>query len=338
MKTNGKIGDNYRIRLNGIENGMVRQNSVEELPAETVQPSYFITNMSCSPTTNADILSIPYLQPIPYAVYPDPDQNRIVITLFGAKTSSTWISHRKGRKIIDKITWQQTTPETYEVYVNLKTSNIWGYDIRPEGKQLVLRIKYPPKFNVENTNPFSGLKIAIEAGHGGQSTGAVGLSGLLEKDINLDLSFKLGEVCESMGAEILQVRDTDRSMSLITKRDIARFSDADILISIHANAAGTSRGYLRVPGTSTYYHNPFWAPLAETIYDRLLELGLEEFGVVGSFNYTVTRVSQMPSILVEQAFMTHAEDEEKLADEDFRQQMAVKIADGIIDYLKYMNE
>lgn len=127
------------------------------------------------------------------------------------------------------------------------------------------------------------------------------------------------------------------TIGLLEKRKKAILSDADILISIHANAAGTSRGYLRVPGTSTYYHNPFWAPLAENVYERLLELGLAEFGVVGSFNYTVIRVSQMPTILVEQAFMTHAEDEEKLADPEFRQKMANKIYEGIIDYLSYMD-
>ena len=44
----------------------------------------------------------------------------------------------------------------------------------------------------------------------------------------------------------------------------------------------------------------------------------------------------MPSVLVEQAFMSHAEDEEKMADQDFRQQMAEKICAGIIDYLKYV--
>ena len=58
-----------------------------------------------------------------------------------------------------------------------------------------------------------------------------------------------------------------------------------------------------------------------------------EFGVVGSFNYTVTRASQLPAVLVEQAFMTNAEDEEKLADPDFRQLEAEKIYEGIIDYL-----
>jgi len=338
LKTNGKIGEHYRIRLSRVETGMIHQNSVVKLPDETVQSSYFITNMSCYPAKDADVLAIPYLEPIPYEVYPDPDQNRITITLFGAKTSSTWVTHHRGRKIIDKVTWKQTTPETYQVYVNLKTPKIWGYNIRPVGKLLVLRIKYPPEYDLKNNRPLTGLKIAIEAGHGGSNTGAIGLSGLLEKDINLDLSLKLEELCKSMGAEIVQVRKSDRDMSLIEKRDTARLSDADMLISIHANAGGIERGYLCASGTSTYYNNPFWAPLAESVYDRLLELELAEFGVIGSFNYTVIRVSQMPSILVEQAFMSHAEDEEKLADPKFRQQIAEKIYRGIIDYLRYMKQ
>lgn len=338
LKTNGKIGDQYRIQLSRVETGMIHENSVEELPEEAVQSSYFITNMSCYPARNADVLAIPYLEPIPYEVYPDPDQHRIIITLFGAKTSSTWITHHRGRKIIDKVTWQQTNPETYQVYVNLKTDKIWGYDIQKVGSLLLLYIKYPPEYNLRNKKPLGGLKIAIEAGHGGSNTGAIGLSGLLEKDINLDLSCKLEELCKSMGADVLQIRDSDKDMSLVEKRDTARFSDADLLVSIHANAGGVARGYLGASGTSTYYNNPFWAPLAEAVYDRLLELDLAEFGVIGSFNYTVIRVSQMPSILVEQAFMSHAEDEEKLADNHFRQQIAQKIYQGLIDYLKYMNQ
>lgn len=336
MKANGKIGRNYRVRLSRTENGFISQDDVDVMPAETVSPSYYITSMSCGPGAGADIVTIPYSEPVPYEVVPEPDQNRIVITLFGVETANTWVSHRAGCKLIDKLTWEQTTPETYKIYVNLKSKDLWGYDLRRDGSRLVMRIKYPPVYDLANEKPLTGLKIAVEAGHGGSGSGAIGLSGLVEKDINLDLSFKLGDLLKSMGAEVVQVRDTDRDMALIEKRNIAVNSGANMLISIHANAGGT--GYLSVGGTSTYWHNPFWAPLAETIYARLLETGLGEFGVVGSFNYSVTRLSQMPSVLVEQAFMTHAGDEEKLADPEFRQAMAQKIAEGIVDYLKYMQQ
>ncbi|MDX9728779.1 MAG: N-acetylmuramoyl-L-alanine amidase [Bacteroidales bacterium] len=334
LKSSGKIGSNYRIRLSNTETGFISEDDVEMVAGSRVQPLYSVTSMSCGPSARADVVSIPYLEPVPYEIYPDPDGKRLVITLFGVESAATWVSHRTGCRMIDKLTWEQSTPETFRVYVNLKSEKIWGYDIRQAGRSLVLNVRYAPVFDLMGEKPLAGLKIAIEAGHGGSGTGAIGLSGLVEKDINLDLSFRLGELCAAMGAEVVQVRDSDRDMTLIEKRDIAIKAGADMLISIHANAGG--RGYLSVAGTSTYWHNPFWAPLAQTIYDRLLETGLGEFGVVGSFNYTVTRASQMPAVLVEQAFMTHAEDEEKLADPDFRQQMAVKICEGMVDYLRYI--
>ncbi|MDZ7634466.1 MAG: N-acetylmuramoyl-L-alanine amidase [Bacteroidales bacterium] len=307
MKTSGKVGGNYRIRLSNTETGFIAADDAEPVSGSRVQPVYSVTSMSCGPAAGADVVSIPYLEPVPYEVYPDPDGKRLVITLFGAESAATWVTHRKGCMMIDKLTWEQTTPETFRVYVNLKTEDIWGYDLRPAGRSLVLRVKYPPSYDLTSDKPLTGLKIAIEAGHGGSNTGAIGLSGLVEKEINLDLSFRLGDLCSAMGAEVVQVRDTDRDMALIEKRNIAIESGADMLISIHANAGG--RGYLSVAGTSTYWHNPFWAPLAQTIYDRLLETGLAEFGVVGSFNYTVTRASQLPGqCLLSRAFMSHAEE------------------------------
>jgi N-acetylmuramoyl-L-alanine amidase len=336
LKTSGKIGSNYRIRLSNTETGFISEDDVEIQGGSKMQPLYNVTSMSCGPSARGDVVTIPYLEPVPYEVRPDPDGKRLIVTLFGVESAATWVTHRTGCRVVDKLTWEQSTPETFRVYVNLKSEKIWGYDIRPAGRSLILTIRYAPVFDPAGEKPLAGLKIAIEAGHGGSNSGAIGLSGLVEKEINLDLSFRLGELCDSMGAEVLQVRESDVDMTLPDKRDKAIKAGADMLISIHANAGGS--GYLSVAGTSTYWHNPFWAPLAKSIYDRMLETGLTEFGVVGSFNYTVTRTSQMPAVLVEQAFMSHAGDEEKLADPEFRQLMAVKILEGIVDYLKIMQE
>ncbi len=336
LKSSGRVGSNYRIRLSNTETGFISEDDVMLHEGSTIQPLYSVTSMSCGPSARGDVVTIPYLGQVPWEVYPDPGARRLVITIFGAESAATWVSHYKGCRVVDKLTWEQATPETFRVYVNLKDDRIWGYDIKPSGRNLVLTLKYPPRYDLRSAKPLTGLKIAVEAGHGGSGLGAVGLSGLPEKDVNLDLSFRLGDLLASMGAEVVQVREADVDMTLLEKRSKAISVGADILLSIHANAGG--RGYLSVSGTSTYWHNPFWAPLARSIYDRLLETGLKEFGVVGSFNYTVTRTTQMPAILVEQAFMSHAEDEERLADPLFRQQMAVKIYMGLIDYLRYMQK
>ncbi|MBA4407538.1 hypothetical protein C0389_09710 [bacterium] len=338
LKSNGIIGENYRVRLSDTEEGYINREYVKEIPSSSAIPGYFINPIIGQPSDNADIVKIPYLENIPYDIYPDPAQKRIIINLYGVKTSSTWIIHRNNLRFIDEITWQQTSKETYKIYINLKTSKIWGYDLKPVGKELIFRIKYPPVYSLESNLSLKGMKFSIEAGHGGSNTGAVGLSGLKEKEINLKLSQLLENQLKKYGADVLQVRDSDKDMSLIEKRDIVTKSDANIHISIHANSSEPENEFLGTSGTSTFYNNPFWAKLAEKIYYRMTELGLKPFGSVGSFNYRVTRMSDIPAILVEQAFMSHAEDEEKLIDDNFRQQMAEKIYNGIIDYLKYMKD
>lgn len=338
LKSNGILGDNYRIHLSDVEEGYISREFVKELPLGTSIPSYFINPISCYASASADIIKIPYLENVPYEIYPDPEQKRIIISLFGVKTSSTWIIHKNNLRYIENVTWQQTTKETYKIYVNLKTSKIWGYDIKVNGKELIFRIKYPPTYNVDNALPLKGIKISLEAGHGGSNIGAVGLSGIKEKEINLKLCKMLESLFKEHGAEILQVRDSDKDMTLTAKRDTVTNSDANIHFSIHANSSDPENEFLGTSGTCTFYHNSFWAKLAEKIFGKLIELDLKPFGAVGSFNYRVTRMSDMPAILVEQAFLSHAEDEEKLNDDNFRHQMAEKIYDGLIEYLRYMKD
>lgn len=336
LKSNGLIGNNYRIQLSETEEGYISNEFVNELPKGNAQPTFYINPISAFPDQNYDVVRIPYLENVPFDIYPDPYQKRITINLYGVKTSSTWIIHKSNLRYVEEVTWQQTSKETYKIYVNLNTNKIWGYELKQNGKELLLKIKYPPIYNLKSKLPLKGIKISIEAGHGGSNTGAIGLSGLKEKEINLALSKKLEALFKKNGAEVFMVRDTDKDMTLLEKRTLAINSNANIHFSIHANSSAPENEFLGTNGTCTFYNNPFWAPFAEKVFYKLIELYLAPFGSVGSFNYRVIRINEMPSILVEQAFMSHAEDEEKLADENFRDKMAKKIFEGLIEYLKFM--
>ncbi len=332
LQSSGKTGNYYRIKLDQYTEGFIDDKAVEVLPPGTSRPQYYLQSVSVSPSASGDVLRIPYPEPVPYSVQVLPEEHQLKIRLYGVKTSSTWMSHRAGLRLIDRVGWEQPSPETYELIVHLTGSPIWGYTLQPEGTSLVLLVKYPPALQTVNGKPtLAGIKVSIEAGHGGSNTGAEGLSGLLEKDINLDVALRLEKICREAGMEILQVRPTDTYMTLEQKRAMVERSGADLHVSIHANSGGG--GYLRVSGTSTYYHNPLWEDFARTMYRELLKLGLAEFGVVGSFNYHVTRISSRPAILVEMAFLSHAEDEERLASPPFRQRMAEQIFEGIKAYL-----
>jgi N-acetylmuramoyl-L-alanine amidase len=142
LKTSGKIGSNYRIRLSNTESGFISEDDVDVSAGNRAQPVYIVTSMTCRPSAGADVVTIPYLEPVPYEVYPDPARKQLVITMFGVESASTWVTHLKGCRIIDRLTWEQSTPETFRVYVNLNTENIWGYDIKPVGRSLVLSVRY----------------------------------------------------------------------------------------------------------------------------------------------------------------------------------------------------
>jgi N-acetylmuramoyl-L-alanine amidase len=329
--TDAKFGSDYRVRLNATEVAYVNERYVRELAPNTPEPAYNLTSMSAQPDSNMDRVIIPRPEPVPYTVFPEPEQKRIRIRLYGVHSNSTWISHRSGLKLIDYVSWQQVDATTYDVLVYLTSSNIWGYDLKQQERFLSLELRYPPKQKK--------LRIALEAGHGGEwNWGAIGLSGLKEKDVNLDVTQKTRDILAGMGYEVIEIRPEDSSPMLRERWLLTDSLKADIFVSIHANAAGGD--YLRVSGTSTYYNNPFWRDFATSTYTKLLELPLEEFGVVGSFNYMMCRMSQRPSILVELAFMSHAEDESKLANPEFRSDMAQKVAESVHAYIlnKLKNE
>ncbi|HOT96893.1 MAG TPA: N-acetylmuramoyl-L-alanine amidase [bacterium] len=323
LTSSGRIGESWRIRLDDHDEGYIASEDVESLPEPALAPFYYLTTLSAAPGSGADVITIPWLQPVPFALFPDPAANALHIRLYGVRSASTWITHRENLRMADHLTWEQRAPETYEITVHLQRPQLWGYTLRPTGAALELRLKYPPA---------ATLKVAIEAGHGGSNLGAVGLSGLEEKEVNLDVARRLEQLCRAAGMQVVQVREADLDMSLAEKKSKIEASDADLLVCIHANSGGTANGYLGANGTSTYYNNPFWGGFARMVYRRLLELPLQEFGCVGSFNYRIIRMTSRPAILVELAFMSHAEDEEKLFAAEFRQQLAEKILAGIGDF------
>jgi len=100
-----------------------------------------------------------------------------------------------------------------------------------------------------------GLKIrrvVLDPGHGGHDDGTVGPTGLLEKDLVLDVALRLGKLIESrMGSEVIFTRNDDTFIPLERRTEIANENKADLFLSIHAN----SSAYPRIAGVESYYLN-----------------------------------------------------------------------------------
>jgi len=91
--------------------------------------------------------------------------------------------------------------------------------------------------------------VVLDAGHGGQDEGATGASGLLEKDLVLDIARRLAKRLERQGVSVLLTRGDDQFLSLEQRTAVANDARADLFLSIHANASRSRRP----KGIETYF-------------------------------------------------------------------------------------
>ena len=114
-----------------------------------------------------------------------------------------------------------------------------------------------------------GLKIGrivIDAGHGGGDTGTIGPTGLMEKDLCLDVALRLGKIIQQrlLGAEVVYTRQSDSFVPLEERTAIANQARADLFISIHANSSPDHK----TRGVETYYLNFSASPEAMAVASR----------------------------------------------------------------------
>jgi N-acetylmuramoyl-L-alanine amidase len=216
-------------------------------------------------------------------------------------------------------------------------------------------------------------KIVIDAGHGGHDTGTIGPNGLLEKDLVLDVSKRLGRLLESrLGAEVVYTREDDTFVPLETRTAIANRERADLFISIHANSSRDADAR----GVETYYLNFTSSPDAlevaarenavseKSIYElqdlvkkiALKEkidesrefagdvqeslyggLGLRRAGIrnrgIKKAPFIVLIGANMPSILAEISFVSNPTDARKLRTAEQRQRIAESLYHGVAKYV-----
>ncbi len=220
-----------------------------------------------------------------------------------------------------------------------------------------------------------GLKIGrivIDAGHGGHDSGTLGVDGIEEKDVVLDVALRLGKLLhERLGAEIIYTRSDDTFIPLETRTAIANKAQADLFLSIHANSSedATARG------VETYYLNFTSDPTALdvaarenavsgssihqlsdlvkkiTLKDKIAESREFAVDVEGSLYgglrrgneglkdrgvkkapFVVLIGANMPSILAEISFVTNPKDAEELRRPEYRERVAESLFAGVAKY------
>jgi len=335
----GKHSGRYRIRLSDSLSGWVNGKYVKLLPENTPVPNAFFTYCIINGDETCDKLWIPIKEPVVFSIVSETEpENCLFVDFFDTFYSTTWFSHKTGAKVIGTVTGEQIEDGRYRLKVPIKSKQIWGYWVERDDSSVTICVKRPPGFADPPASPLEGIKFALEAGHGGRNLGAVGIMGINEKTVNLNAVRAVRKQLEEKGANVVEVRPGDAELSLESRVRHAIEAGADFYLSIHANAAGTSRGFLRVSGTSTYYKEKFCRDVAKIVYDKLLGLGWDEFGVVGNFNYYPLRETRFPSMLIEQAFMSHPGDEARLLDPAYQKKQAEVIVEGLEEFFENVRE
>jgi N-acetylmuramoyl-L-alanine amidase len=213
------------------------------------------------------------------------------------------------------------------------------------------------------------FRIVLDAGHGGWDLGTVGRQGLMEKDLVLDVTQRLGKLLEArLGSEVMFTRSDDTYLPLEQRADIANQAQADLFVSVHANYSSSAAAR----GVETYYTNLFSAPGSREVEKRgdgtsakLTPVSLSAGGLhekieesrrlavsvqralyatlaasspdirdrgIKDSAFAVLTGTTMPAILTEISFVSSPADERNLQSATYRQQIAEALYRGIARY------
>lgn len=283
---------------------------------------------SCSITNTGrtDRLSLSLPARLPYWSRTEIDPNTIKVSVYGAMNNTNWLTQQNDLGIVKYVDLQQDESDVLTLVLRLDDVQNWGYSVDYVGNNLVIDVRHRPA-----SLELRDLTIGLDAGHGGPYPGARSPSGLLEKDVNLDIVLKAADILRAKGATVVLTRDGDTGPSMTERKRIWREGNVDLAVSVHNNASGNP---LKPMGTSAYYKHISNRNLADCIHRSMLGLGLANFGLTGNFNFSLNGPTDYPNALAEVLFMSSLPEEELLADPDYRTRLAEAIVRGIENFLE----
>jgi len=234
----------------------------------------------------------------------------------------------------------QFEQETVRVVADLKDNIV--HSVARLDDENTVEIVLKPVFPMEKT-------VVIDPGHGTRTNwsstdpGAIGPTGIAERDVVTNISRKLGEILLSQGYAVIFTRQEDTGLTLEERAGVAN-QTGGVFVSVHANAhpdrstAGTMTFYPGTRGGGSEELLSTSKLLAELVQRELLSHLKRPDKGVRQANFAVLRNAHPPAILVEIAFLSNPEEEKLLAQEDFQNRAALAMAQGIQKYMERLQD
>ena len=319
----------YKVQLSKYHSAYIDKAYFKVDSSIQLKPFYLTSSYLAKGDTLYDVVNIRVDEHMPYKSWMEISPSKIMIDIYGVQANTNWITQLQSLKEVKNVYYNQVEDDVVRVTIELKHQQHWGYSIDYKGKNLAVHIKRQP-----NILELKNMVIAIDAGHGGTNSGAEGIKHhASEKENTLLYAKALEKSLKKLGVKkIIMTRNIDTSFDMKDRILFLQQQNPDFLISLHFNSSDNES----VQGVSTFYKYIGFRPLSQHLLKRMLELKLNEFGNIGSFNFGLNSPTDFPNALVEIAFLSNIEDEKKIISPKFRLDVAKKISLGVQDWLKQL--
>ncbi|MCD6361298.1 MAG: N-acetylmuramoyl-L-alanine amidase [Armatimonadetes bacterium] len=326
----------YKVELSRLLHAWVHESQVTPLDRSIPRPSPAdITDISCRGAEEGTAASIYMGSARPWRVRQELDPPALKLDIFGARLRRYGVRQLPG----DRCTWavvpRQVADDWVEITFRLLFHQQRGWRMSFDGKRLVLLIR-----SGYQGAGVAGKLIVIDPGHGGPDTGAVGPTGLKEKDANLAIALRLGELLVNSGAHVRLLRTTDTSVGppdagkrgeLEARLAASEVPGVDLFLSIHNNAVGGGDP-ARAAGTETYYWTPMSILPARILQNHLCAALHTQNRFISWRPFYVLRQTDVPRVLVECAYVSNPAEERRLRDPAFLDTAAAALYSGLEEF------
>lgn len=223
------------------------------------------------------------------------------------------------------------------------TRNFYGFDLRYEDGVVIMNLRNPVKLDLTAEKPLEGIRVILDAGHGGDEPGAAGayISGgerIREKDLNLAITIETAFLLDALGAEVELTREADVTLSIYDRMDYLEESEPDLCISIHQNSIGYTTDATRVRGTLSLWCMDSGRLLSDCVGPAVASSLGRNFRGSNYQALAMCRNPKFPQTLIEVGFITSVEEYEQMINGSGIRKAAEGIRDGVLEYFKKQSE
>lgn len=358
LVSEGRQNGYYRVRLAEDQLVWVQGSKVRELYGRPYPFGYGSETgvISLSGKDFGSSASITLYDRLPYHAEVKPWGLRL--TLYYASLHSNWVVYDTADKLVKNVSFRQAGTDRVEIDFETEPGALWGYEVSYPGNSSSMKVdlRAAPRPSRSWPRPLSGLTVVLDPGHsvyykcpddkripmkdysygdmpeGCWLDGAVGPMETFEVNVNLDISMRLREKLESLGAAVKMTRAGDENVELTARPDLAKGLGGDLFISVHNNAIGYGEDPFGKPrGFSVYHYHRHSRPLAAALHKGFVEnIDLPDEGLRFG-DYYVARMTWMPASLVECAYMIIPRQEELLNSRAFQDKLADSMAGSLLE-------